>query len=375
MSSRLGSQQEPVYHGGAFWEALREDFSGLDRRENVIAADVLDAWFSPSPAVIEALGGDIAWLCRTSPPIHAEGLQKKIAQVRGVSEASILVGGGSSELIFLALSRWLQPGSRTLVLDPMYGEYAHVLDKVVGCGLCRFPLWRDENFAVHVESLAMHIQAAGFDLVAIVNPNSPTGQYVPKDQMIALLEAIPPETLVWIDETYIDYVGAQESVEAFAAASPNVIVSKSMSKVYALSGLRAAYLCGPPDLIWDLRRHCPPWAVSLPAQVAGVAALGDPGYYAARYVETHQLRTQLRTELLALGFDDVLDGVANFLLAFLPDGISAQKFCGDCRSAGLYVRDASSMGRALGESAVRIAVKDSETNGRMLKIVKKALRG
>src|SRR5207253_350152 len=110
--------------------------------------------------------------------------------------------------------------------------------------------------------------------------------------------------------------GAEHSLESFAATSRNVIVCKSMSKVYALSGVRAAYLCGPRHFMTELRAITPPWAVSLPAQVAAVNALHDPGYYQRRYAETHAQREFLAHELGGLGFD-VTPGVANFLLCHL----------------------------------------------------------
>ena len=84
----------------------------------------------------------------------------------------------------------------------------------------------------------------GYDLVVLVNPNSPTGQFIPREKLEALLRSVPAKTRVWVDETYIEYAGTKESMERFAAGSENVIVCKSMSKVYALSGARVAYLCG-----------------------------------------------------------------------------------------------------------------------------------
>src|SRR5205814_10473124 len=154
---------------------------------------------------------------------------------------------------------------------PTYGEYAHVLERVIGCRVDRFVLHRASNFNVDVDELSKTIarrrRRRRYDLVVLVNPNSPTGRHIPRPDMQRLLTAVNPGTRVWIDETYLEYVGAKESLERFAAGSANVFVCKSMSKVYALSGLRAAYLCGPAAEIRQLRAITPPWAVSLPAQV------------------------------------------------------------------------------------------------------------
>ncbi len=357
------------FHGGAFFDAIGPEFDHLERRNEIINADVLDAWFPPSPKVIAALTEDLPWLLRTSPPTNCEGLARVIARTRGFPVACALPGAGSSDLIFLAFRHWLKPSSRVLILDPTYGEYAHVLEKVVGCRVDRLTLAREANYQVDLGQLESMAQR-GYDLIALVNPNSPTGQHVPRADMEMLLRTIPSATRVWIDETYVEFAGREETLEAFAAASANVVVCKSMSKVYALSGARAAYLCGPETIIAELRGLTPPWAVGLPAQVAAVAALQDPDYYAARYAETHRLREALAAELSRFEGWEILPGIANFLLCHLPEtGPSAAALVAQCRAQGLFLRDVGAMGRSFGAHALRIAVKDAATNPRMVEIL------
>jgi histidinol-phosphate/aromatic aminotransferase/cobyric acid decarboxylase-like protein len=210
---------------------------------------------------------------------------------------------------------------------------------------------------------------SNYDLVVLVNPNSPTGRHIPRVSLEKLLRRVPAGTRVWVDETYVEYAGADQSLERFAARAENVIVCKSMSKVYALSGARAAYLCASPHQLEELRSVTPPWAVSLPAQVAAVLALQDPEYYARRYAETHRLREQLAAGLAALGVE-ALPGVANFILCHLPpDGPTAATVVARCRERDLFLRDASAMGSRLGPHALRLAVKDEATNRRMLEIL------
>jgi len=357
------------FHGGAFFEAIGDEFNALWKRHEVINADVLDAWFPPSPRVLEALHEHLAWFTRTSPPAGCEGMLRTIARVRGVDEHSLVPGGGSSDLIFLALRHWLTKSSRVLLLDPTYGEYAHVLEKVIGCRVERFRLRREQNYDIDLEVLASAL-AKGFDLVVLVNPNSPTGRHASGEALRAALRNVPASTRVWIDETYVEYVGAHESLETFAAASRNIVICKSMSKVYALSGLRAAYLCGPRDVIAELRGITPPWAVSLPAQVAAVHALGDPSYYAECYRQTHRLREQLASELNELGWD-VTPGTASFLLCHLPDEVRSTELVQRCRERHLFLRDVSNMG--VRENAVRVAVKDEGTNRRMMALLREEL--
>jgi histidinol-phosphate/aromatic aminotransferase/cobyric acid decarboxylase-like protein len=338
----------------------------------VINADVLDAWFPPSPRAVRALADHLEWTLRTSPPTGCEGLVRAIARERGIPPAGVLPGAGSSDLLFLALREWVRPSSRVLLLDPTYGEYLHVLERVIGARPERLTLHRENGYALEPERLAAAL-GEGPDLAVLVNPNSPTGRHLPRAELEAVLAGAPPRTRVLIDETYVDYAGPGQSLESFAARSANVAVLKSLSKVYALSGARAAYLCAPPPLLEGLRALTPPWAVSLPGQIAAVMALGDRAYYAARWEETRNLRESLATGLSALGLECV-PAVANFILCHLPPHAPpAASVVDRCRRQGLYLRDAGPMGTTLGDGALRIAVKDSGTNRRMLEILRRAL--
>jgi histidinol-phosphate/aromatic aminotransferase/cobyric acid decarboxylase-like protein/GNAT superfamily N-acetyltransferase len=361
------------YHGGAFFDAIGNTFDDLGRRELVINADVLDAWFPPAPSVDEALREHAEWIMRTSPPTHAEGLTQTIARVRGVDPASVLAGGGSSALIFLAFRQWLSPSSRVLILDPMYGEYAHVLERVIGCRVERWTLERAEGYRLDTGRLARKLDE-GFDLFVWVNPNNPTGLHVAREEVEEVLRSVPSHTRVWVDEAYLEYAGPGQSLESFAAGSRHTVVCKSLSKAYALSGMRVGYLCGPSGLLEQLRRWTPPWSVSLPAQIAAVHALRAQDYYVGRYQETRLLRADLETGLRSLGIDEVIPGVANFIQFHLPpDGPTAADVAAACRGEGLFVRELGSMGAKLGPHALRIAVKDAATNRRMLEIVSDAL--
>jgi histidinol-phosphate/aromatic aminotransferase/cobyric acid decarboxylase-like protein len=359
----------PCYHGGTSFSAIGDEFDALERRHQIINADVLDAWFPPSPRVVAALNEDLPWLLRTSPPAQADGLTRVISRARGVPVENVLPGAGSSALIFLALREWLTPASRVLLLDPTYGEYAHVLEHLIGCRVVRLPLLRENGFRVDLKEFC-DLAETGYDLIVLVNPNNPTGQFIPHADLEAALRCVPSQTLVWVDEAYLDYVGPQESLESFAAASANVVVCKSLSKVYALSGARAAYLCGPERLLARLRGLVPPWAIGLPAQVAVVAALEDPNYYAIKWEETHWLREQLAGELARLTNWEVLPGCANFLLCHLPaSDPAAAEICRSSREYSVYLRDVASMGRTLGDRSLRIAVKDAATNAKIIKVL------
>jgi len=381
MESRVGWQLPVPFspaarclHGGASFRVIGEDFEKLERSNDVVAADVLDAWFPPSPRVVSALKKNLPFLLRSSPPAECEGMVRAIARSRGVSAECIVPGAGSSELIFLAFREWLRSGSRVLLLDPTYGEYAHVAESLVGAQVDRLPLSRARNYEVDLSELEDRLAHGLYDLVVIVNPNSPTGQHVPRVKLERLLKKAPRNTRIWLDETYVDYAGPDESLEKFAASSDNVVVCKSMSKVYALSGARAAYVCAGPFITKRLREISPPWAVSLPAQLAAVRALEDERYYVERYRETRGLREDLAKALRAMGFE-VIPATANFLLCHLPEGApDAATVARRCRQNNVYIRDAGEISRLLGTHALRIAVQEHGVNQRLLAVLGQALK-
>jgi histidinol-phosphate/aromatic aminotransferase/cobyric acid decarboxylase-like protein/N-acyl-L-homoserine lactone synthetase len=361
------------YHGGSFFDAIGNEFDDLDRRKKIINADVLDAWFDPSPKILEALATHLPWICKTSPPTDCGGMAKSIAKIRGVKTENILPGAGSSDLIFMAFQEWLTATSRVLILDPMYGEYIHVLQHIIGCKVDRIDLLKDKNYVLDTNTLIAKAKN-NYDLIVIVNPNSPTGQHVSRSKFEIVLNQLPTSTRIWIDETYIEYTGKNQSLEQFATRSKNIIICKSMSKVYALSGLRSAYLCASSYQLEKLKSISPPWAVSLPAQIAAVTVLKDNAYYEKCYEQTHSLKDEFTKELLKFKLLEVVPSVANFILCHLPEnGPNAENVVLRCKEKGLYLRDVSNMGTNFGKYTIRIAIKDKTTNQTMLKILKKVL--
>ncbi|GII97562.1 pyridoxal phosphate-dependent aminotransferase [Sinosporangium siamense] len=360
-------------HGGRSIGALGRRFDTLETHADVVPADVLDAWFPPAPGVIEALDTHGHWLARTSPPAQPDGLIEELAGRRDLPAEAVAVGAGSSDLIFRAFRGWLNPSSRVLLIDPSYGEYAHVVERVIGCRADRFTLRRADGWRIDLTRFQEAL-AEGYDLVVIVNPNNPTGVPLDARDLREVLENAPAKTRFWIDEAYNGYAGPGQTLEQYAATTHNTIVCSSMSKMYALSGLRAAYLTGPQPIVTELRRWTPPWGLSLPAQIAAVHALRDPAHYAHHWAQTRTLRAELAQ---ALTTEDVYiqESVANFLLLTLPSGgPSAARVVGECRSQGVFLRDLSPLSPAFEGRTIRIAVRDAAANTRIATTVTETLR-
>src|SRR5205823_5946255 len=171
--ARPQTPSAPCFHGGASIAEAGARLERLHEAQNIVNADVLDAWFEPSARVIETLRELLPWLARTSPPADCRPLVNAIAEARSVPAESLVPGAGSSDLIFRHLHSWLNPDSKVLLLNPTYGEYAHVLEKVIGCRPERFFLNRTVDYAMDLGLLQERLRRR-YDLVILVNPNSPT---------------------------------------------------------------------------------------------------------------------------------------------------------------------------------------------------------
>ena len=361
----LNQNHDACYHGGASWDASGLDFN---RRRELVVADVLDSPFPPCPEVIESISDNLISSCHESPPTQCEPLINKISQVRAIEKANILVSSGSSSLMFSLLPNLLNKDSRVLILSPMYGEYLHILTHVIGCHITHFPLHPEDGFIINsadfVEVSRQH------DAVIMVNPNSPTGVYTPDlaamvTRILDNAENISNCKMIWVDETYIEYVNDASSLESLTSQHEELIICKSMSKCYALSGLRVAYAV--TIKAGYLRKFIPPWSVSLPAQLGAIAALSNQEYYAEQYSIVHENRVELNKQLIHLGFE-TYPSVANYILTRLPEsiGLSSNQFIILCRQQDVFIRDAEDMGVTLDSRYVRFAVKSRIENQRII---------
>lgn len=363
-----------AYHGGDFFQAIGEDFLTLENSEHVINADVLDAWFDPSPKILEKIKNHLPFILRTSPPNYSEGLIKTISEVRGVPKENILTGGGSSDLIFTFFPKTVAKDDKVLILDPMYGEYQHILENVIGANVIRFALKKEENFTINIDLLIESINIDLPKMIVMVNPNSPTGQYLSKKEVLRILKAVPQNILFVVDETYIDYVNKDHSLEKEVVNFKNLIIIKSMSKIYALSGARVAYMVARREITEEIGNFIPPWSVSLVGQVAGVEALKDEKYYLDKYKETSRLREKMIDDLSKIKSIKIYPSVANFfLIELLNKEATSEEIVATLLRQNIYIRNTESMSTQFGGKFIRIAVKSKESNRKVVSELVKIL--
>jgi L-threonine-O-3-phosphate decarboxylase len=295
------------------------------------------------------------------PDPDSTALREAIAGYVGVQPQRIVPGNGSEQLIWW-LPRLLD--ARRVVLPvPGYIDY-HRSAQTWRIPVELAPLRAGDAFRLDLSTLIPRLRAG--DLVWIGHPNNPTGRLAPRDELCRAAEALPG--VHWaVDEAFIDFVGEGHSF--IACAPPNLIVLRSMTKFFALAGLRLGCAVLRPDLARALSALLPDWSVGTFAQVVGRAVLSDPGLseYGAR---TRSLigaaRAQLATGLRDLGAD-VIDGSANYLLFRLPQTAPPAAVIADrlLRDDGIAVRVCDNYS-GLDQRWLRVAVRLPSENQRLI---------
>jgi threonine-phosphate decarboxylase len=327
------------------------------RRLGLHPAEVLDFSsninaYGPSPAVREAIA-------RTPldryPDNEALALRAALADHLGVSPQCVLAANGSSELIWLAALAFLCPLDRILVLGPTFAEYermAALMDANLRTQLAR----EEDSFALLPSEVRDALDSWQPRLVFLCDPNNPTGTVLEID-VIANWVYSYPHTLFIVDESYSSFVRSPRS--AVDAKQDNMLVLRSMTKDYALAGLRLGYAVGAEESIAALARVRPPWSVNALAQAAGLAALRDQEHLQRSLELLDAAKSELMTALAELEMQAV-PSAAPFFLVRVGNGAAVRRAL---LHKGILVRDCASFGLP---EHIRICTRRPEENARLV---------
>ena len=283
----------------------------------------------------------------------------------GVAAEEVLMGNGETELLYL-LPRVLGKGLAVIPV-PAYVDYAAAAE-LAGLTVERILLREERCF---VPDLA-EIEAAlrGDEIVFLGRPNNPTGSFSPAD-VLRQLACSRPETAFVVDEAFADFV-AEESLLARERPS-NLIVLRSLTKFYAIPGLRLGGIVADREIIRRLRAIAPPWSVNTLAQAVGAAALRDVEYAEETRRFVRERRAELTGELQAIPGLAVYPGTANFLLIRIDRGdVSAPELARLLLADGIAIRVCDNFA-GLDQRFFRVAVRTAGENGRFCDSLRKAL--
>jgi L-threonine-O-3-phosphate decarboxylase len=304
-------------------------------------ADVLDFSASISPlGPPEGLWEALRRVDLTAyPDPECLELREALSQHCGVSMDHLLVGNGSTELIHLLARAYLSPGDSALLLTPTYGEYAGAC-RLAGASALNLDARREAGFAWDLDQAGRIIGSQRPRLVFLCNPNNPTGVYLAPEAVEYLAGVIGQVGgLLVVDEAYRSFVNQPWDSLALLPRR-NVVLLRSMTKDYALTGLRLGYCLASPEVTARLARYQPDWSVNGLAQVAGLVALQDATYLPRAREAVQQAKNYLTTQLAALGFT-VYPSAANFLVVPVGDAAAWRE---RLMRRGLFLRDCASFG-------------------------------
>ncbi|MDO4619014.1 MAG: threonine-phosphate decarboxylase CobD [Lachnospiraceae bacterium] len=310
--------------------------------------------FGMPPAVAEALRNSVE-LFQNYPDPECRELKRALAEKLGTDKERILFGNGADDLLYRVF-QVLRP-QQVLVCDPCFSEYERAA-KACGAEVRHFGLKPEEEFSIPAAFAEKLSSQTG--LVCLCTPNNPTGKLVPEGMIRKIAERCRQiGACLLLDECFLPFT-ERESAMHLQEEYPNLLVLRAFTKSYALAGLRLGYMVSSdPSFLQKLREAAPVWAVSAPAQTAGLAALsGEDVIFEARQF-LRQERPRVTERLRAMGFR-VWESDCNFLLFQGPEDLGERLL-----EKGIAIRDCSNY-RGLRKGFWRIGLKTREENDRLL---------
>jgi histidinol-phosphate aminotransferase len=311
---------------------------GLDRAVKLASNE---SPFPPLPEVAEVVSAGVAGLNRY-PDGPGRALRRALAERHGVGPDEVVLGNGSCELILLAGQALLDPGTAVVHADPSFALYPH-LAAAAGAEAVAVPLAADDGHDLDAMAAAVDERTR---LVIVCNPNNPTGVYRSADEIERLLDALPEDLAVLVDEAYFEFVDRPDAGRTMSLARerPNVLVTRTFSKAHGLCGLRVGYGVGGAAWIDALDRVRQPFNTNALAQAAALESLRHPAALERRVRETVAERARVQ-DALAESSWAFTPSQGNFILvapddpAAGPPGIHERLL-----RLGIIVRDGASLG-------------------------------
>ncbi len=231
--------------------------------------------FGASPKVREAVREALQNIHRY-PDGSCYYLRQELASRLKVDHDQLIFGNGSDELIVLSIRALVNPGDEVIIARPSFLVYA-IASQIARARIKSIPL---VHYRYDLEGMRKAVTPKT-RIIFIGNPDNPSGSYLSQNEVVRFLKAVPEDVLVFMDEAYYEYVDAPDYVDSLGLLNryPNLFVSRTFSKMYALAGLRIGYGIAAVGFIDILNRLREPFNVNALAQVAALAALKDRRYY------------------------------------------------------------------------------------------------
>lgn len=317
--------------------------------------------YEPMKEIQEAIIAEICEINRY-PNSGSHYLTHELAEYYGLKPEQIFVGNGSNEILDLLVRAFINPGEEVIYPFPSFIAYPLICQQA-GVKDVTIQL---KDYYVDLKAMKNAI-TPNTKMIFVCNPNNPTATYVPQDEVDEFLEGLRPDIIVVFDEAYYEYVTAEDypDTKSILGGRENIIILRTFSKAFSLSGLRIGYSISHPDLATCLHMVRQPFNVNRIAQAAARAGLRSIGKLDERIAINTEQREWVTGQLVSMGFK-VPPSQTNFLMA-LYEGR-----CGEIvnrlMDMGIIVRGMAPFG--LGDDAFRVSIGTPEENRKFIEAVK-----
>ena len=275
--------------------------------------------YFPTPEMFDELSGNLESVLKFYPS-DSGTIAGHLAQVLGLNPATIAMSNGSTELITWMDHLWIAESMAVPV--PTFGRWTDQ-SMETGKRVDMFLLREEDGFALDVDAYVRFIRARGSRVAVVCNPNNPDGGYLPRGEVLRLLDELSDLDLVVVDESFIDFMDAEPdgSVARDATIRPNVVVLKSLGKNFGLHGIRFGYLVANPALARRMAAVLPKWNLNSLAETVVFMLRDHESAYRDSLTQLSEDRYRMAVELGRLSMLQVYPSQANFFLVKLADGL------------------------------------------------------
>ena len=285
----------------------------MDEYDSIAHLSSNENCWGPPETVLKAMNQSFKYAMRYGYP--GGDVVGEVAKLHGVKQENILLTAGSGEVLDVVGTTFLMGGKKVLGVEPSYGSvYQHAT--TIKSSAIKLPLGKDYRQSIPAIIKAANDHAAEIGLVYLCNPNNPTGLIVTKEEVKQLLDGIPKDMPVLIDEAYHHFVDDAK----YATSTPyviegrQVIIARTFSKIAALAAMRIGYAVAPAELIQKMRPYSM-GSVNVAARFGAVAALKDTAGQAEIKKRTIALRKKTTAELEAHGYETIPSETNFFMVA------------------------------------------------------------
>lgn len=306
----------------------------------------------------------------TYPDMHYTALKEAISAYAQISLQAISINSGVMPMLSAALCALRT--RRGLVPVPAFTEYRKVLH-TCGVECCTFPSTQDTGFLLNADALISQLRDSRAQALLLANPQSPTGRLMPAKELFQLHEAAYAlGATIIVDEAFIDYA-PEDSLSQYAAISPGLIVLRSLTKFFAMPGLRVAYAVSHPEMRAVIESHIPAWPVGSIAAEAARVVMEDRPLIAHTRATNATERSWLTEQLQALGLS-VFPSVANYLLMKIDDNRDGIEIWRHLIVEHRVVLRSCANFEGLDTHYFRISVRRRQQNEQLVQALKEVLR-